>query len=193
VLGLGLVAVMAAYGYSLLTKVPRDPIIAVVHDFRFTNQLGQAVTADSLRGQVWVADVIFTQCPTQCRRLSAQMEKVQASLPKGARLVSLTADPEYDTPQVLARYGEKYHADPSKWLLLHGTKEGLYRTASEDLKFSVLDTGERGTNSMDGRFIHSTSYSIVDRRGQLRAVVQGENEDAPEQILKAVKRLLREY
>ena len=192
VLLLGLAAVVVAY-FVEDRSGPRDPVIATVRDFALTNQLGQPVGLQNLRGQVWVANVIFSQCPTQCRKLSAQMEEVQSHLPRNARLVSLTADPKYDSPAVLSRYGEKYHNDPTKWYFLTGTKAEVYRTAIEDLKFSVLESGDEKDTSLENRFIHSTSYSIVDRQGRLRAVVQGEREDAPEQILKAVKRLLREH
>ena len=83
VLLLGLAGVVAAY--FLEDKGPRYPVISTAHEFTLTNQLGQAVGARDLRGQVWVANVIFSRCPTQCRRLSAQMEAVQSRIPRRAR------------------------------------------------------------------------------------------------------------
>jgi protein SCO1/2 len=191
VLVIGIIAVVVAF--ILSPPLERLPAFGLVQGFTLTNQIGEAITLDSLNGKVWVANVIFSRCPTQCRRLSAQMEEVQRHLPRGVRLVSLTADPGYDSPKVLERYGEKYHTDPAKWWFLTGPKSEVYRVAVQDLKFSVMETGDDQTNRLENLYIHSTSYTIVDRHGRLRGVVQGENEDAPAQILRKVKLLASEH
>lgn len=165
-----------------------------VGDFRLTNQFDLPVTRDSLEGFVWVADVIFSRCPGQCHQLSQQLRDVQRRLPAGSpvRLVSLTADPEYDTPAVLARYGRRYGYDTNNWLMLSGSKSELYRLATNGLLFSVVEQPEGRRASLDDLFIHSTAFAIVDRRGHLRGVVQGEVTNAVQQILRRVDQLVRE-
>jgi protein SCO1 len=187
----GLLAVVVAFVLAPPAQ-PRLPVIHQVHGFTLTNQVGTAVSLADLNGKVWVANVIFSRCPTQCRKLSRQMQRVQAELPARAHLVSLTADPSYDSAPVLQRYGEQYQTDPQRWWFLTGSKTEVYRVAVEDLKFSVLESGDPAPAKLEDLFIHSTSYSVVDRRGRLRAVVQGEAPDAEHQILDAVRRLLTE-
>lgn len=186
----GILTVCAAYVISV--RAPRLPVIGQVHPFSLTNQLGRTVGLDALSGDVWVANVVFSRCPTQCRKLSRQMQVIQSRLPSGVRLVTLTADPQFDTPEVLKRYGEQYQADPAKWWFLTGPKAELYRLAIGDLKFSVVESGEPDAK-LEDLFIHSASFVIVDRQGRLRVSVQSEDPDAEEKVLGYVRnlRLLR--
>ena len=79
------------------------PVLGQLPDFVLTNQLGQAVSLADLRGQVWVADVIFTRCPGPCAKMTRHYAELQTALPANQpiKLVSFTSDPEYDTPKVL--------------------------------------------------------------------------------------------
>jgi protein SCO1/2 len=122
------------------------------------------------------------------------MRAVQKRLPVGApvRLVSLTADPEYDSPEVLNRYGKRYGYEPTSWLFLTGPKKAVYDLAADGLYFSVVDKEETQRSSVEDRFIHSTAFALVDSRGHLRGVVQGEATNAVDQILERVKWLLQE-
>ena len=94
------------------------PVLAPVPDFSLTGQNGQAVSRTDLRGLVWVADFVFTSCTGPCPELTLRMRSLQKSLRKagpGVKLVSFSLDPETDTPAVLTRYAERYHADPDRW------------------------------------------------------------------------------
>ena len=165
-----------------------------VGNFRLTNQFDIPVTRPALEGFVWVVDVIFSRCPGQCHQLSQQMREVQKRLPVGApvRLVSLTADPEYDTPAVLAKYGRRYGYDTNTWLFLTGPKVDVYGLAVKELLFSVVEQPEGTRVSLNDLFIHSTAFALVDRRGHLRGVVQGELTNAVDQIVHQVEQLLRD-
>src|SRR5207237_3552270 len=101
------------------------PVYGQIYDFTLTNQLGQKVTLADLNGHVWVADVIFTRCAGPCLKMSRQMKELQDTLlpTSGARLVSLTTDPLYDTPPVLKNYAQRFGADPSRWLFLTGSRQ----------------------------------------------------------------------
>ena len=170
------------------------PLTRPVANFRLTNQFEIPVNLESLSGFVWVADVIFTTCPGQCHQLSQQMRSVQQRLPLGApvRLVSLTANPEYDTPAVLEKYGRRYGYEPSNWLFLTGSKQAVYDLAIQGLLFSVVEQPEERRASLEDRFIHSTAFALVDPEGRFRGVVQGEETNAVDQILERVDWLLRE-
>src|SRR5437016_1874255 len=94
------------------------PIYGQVANFSLTNQNGQAISLADLRGHVWVADIIFTRCPGPCAKMTRQMKELQDSLPSGnqAKLVTLTTDPDYDTPSVLKERAQTLNADPNRWM-----------------------------------------------------------------------------
>lgn len=196
ILVLALVGVGAAY--FVMDPKPRPvaaeppPVIGSVKPFALTNQLGVAVSEADLRGQVVVADVIFSRCPTLCHRLSQQMAKLQAQIPAGVRLLSLTADPAFDTPTVLAKHGQRYGTDAAKWWFLTGTKAEVYQVATNSLLFAVMENPEPEPAKLEDLFIHSADFKIVDRLGRLRAVVYGEETNAVERILSLVNQLQRE-
>ena len=179
-------------GYWLSPPRKSLPILGRIHDFTLTNQLGAPVTLTTLRNRVHVFNIIFSRCPTQCLLLSQQMARVQRGLPDGVALWSLTADPEYDTPPVLARYGANHGSNPAVWQFLTGPKREVYRFASADLLFSVMENADPKNARLDELFIHSADFVVVDRKGRLRAVVHGEEPYAEKIVLQHVRRLLRE-
>lgn len=168
-------AILAAYVREQ-RRVPGNklPVIAQVADFTLTNQLDRPVRLADLRGQVWVADIIFTRCPGPCATMTKRMSELQAALPTNApvKLVSLTTDPAHDTPRALASYAERFGADASRWQFLTGPKADLVKLAVDSLKLTVLDTEEAKRTSPNDLFIHSTIFVVVDRQGRLRAVFE---------------------
>lgn len=195
-LGLVLALLTGALVNSLL-KAPtrRSPLVlSQVRDFVLTNQLGERVTLADLRGRVWVADIVFTRCAGPCPRMTAQMSELQAALPPDApvRLVTLTTDPEFDTPPVLEQYARRFGADPARWLFLTGPKAEIARLAVEDLKLVAVDTDPAQRQNPADLFIHSTTFLVVDQRGRLRAVVESTEPGFKERVLEQVRELLRE-
>lgn len=171
--------------------VPPLPVLGTLGPFQLTNQLGAAVSPEQLQGSVVIANVIFSRCPGQCHRLSVQMARIQKATGDGIRLISLTADPEFDAPAVLKEYGSRYGALPERWWFLTGPKAEVYRVAEKDLLFTVLDTGEVSPR-LDDRFIHSGNYVLLDRSGRIRSVVQSEEPGSESRVLELAERLRRE-
>lgn len=189
------------------------PVISQVAGFSMTNQLGQKVHLDDLLGKVWVADVIFTRCPGPCARMTTRMADLQASIPPQwpVRLVSLTTDPEYDTPEVLRAYAAGFQADSQRWNFLHAEKPAIVDLAVNNLKLVVLDKKEERESPND-LFIHSTMLALVDKHGRLRGAFESlpldvsriagfEGVEPPPdnwqstlkpQLLKAIERLIAE-
>lgn len=155
-----------------------DPAASVsygnVPAFSLTNQLGESVALNSYRGQVWLADIIFTRCPGPCARMTERLKDLQATLPADPRvkLVSLTTDPAHDTPEVLARYGKTHQADPQRWHFLTGPKTEVLELAIGGLKLTALDKEESQRESLNDLFIHSTNLVLVDQQGRLRGSFQ---------------------
>ncbi len=178
---------------------PPLPVLGQIADFTLTNQNAQPITLDSLKGQVWVGDIIFTTCPVQCLRMTRQMKQIQDALPlqAGAKLISLTTYPEYDTPEVLKAYANRQGADPARWNFLTGPKAEIRKLAVDSLKLTAMDKPVADRETPNDLFIHSTIFVLVDKHARLRGVFDtlGEGIDpkaVTAQILAAIKRLNRE-
>jgi protein SCO1/2 len=170
------------------------PEISKLGPFALTNQFGLRVDRGDLEGWVVVADVIFTRCPGQCHQLSQAMARMQSGVAKGmpVRLVSLTADPAFDTPAVLSKYAQRYGVEGERWHFLTGPKAEVYRLAVEGMKFSVVEDESAKGGNLEEQFIHSSSFAIMDRRGVLRAMVQLEDPRCVDRVLELVSRLSKE-
>jgi cytochrome oxidase Cu insertion factor (SCO1/SenC/PrrC family) len=158
----------------LPVRDPDDlPVIGELDDFSMTDQSGRTLSRDDLLGKVWVADVIFTRCPGPCAKMTARMVDLQSSIPAKwpVKLVSLTTDPEYDTPEVLQRYATTFKADPKRWSFLHAAKPAIVDLAVKNLKLVVLDK-EEARESPNDLFIHSTTLALVDKHGRLRGAFE---------------------
>ena len=157
---------------------PTLPVIGPVADFTLTNQAGGEVTLADLRGRVWLADIIFTRCAGPCPRMSRQMRSVQDALPAGShvKLISLTTDPDFDSPKVLREYAERFGADPNRWMFLTGTKREIGHLAIDSLKLTTVETKPEEREDDADLFVHSTIFVLVDKQARLRGVFQTDGE-----------------
>jgi protein SCO1 len=175
------------------------PVYGQIADFSLTNQNGQAISLADLGGRVWVADIIFTRCPGPCLKMTRQMRDLQTALPPDcqARLVSLTTDPQFDTPTVLKNYALRFEADPRRWLFLTGPPKQIANLAIDSLKLTAIEKKPEERESPVDLFVHSTIFVVVDKHAQLRGIFQttGENVDPTlvgKEIVATVKQLERE-
>jgi len=199
-LWIGVIAVAAIVGVTLGVKrlardggpPPRLPVYGQVPDFRLMERSGQSVTLSDLRGQIWIADFIFTRCPGPCPLMSARMAGLQQPLAERAdvRLVSITVDPEYDTPQVLREYADRFRAGPS-WLFLTGNKAAIFKLAQQGFHLAAQDNPDAA--SLDqGPIIHSTRFVLVDRQAQIRGYYDSTDKESMQRLLLDVEQLVRE-
>jgi protein SCO1 len=195
-LALVILTILGAYVASSLGTFHRPPlpVLSQVSNFALTNQFGRTVTLANLRGQVWVADIIFTRCPGPCTTMSRAMRELQSALPptQPVQLISLTADSEFDTPEVLKTYGEKFGAAPGRWQFLTGKKLDLYQLATKGLLLAVDDIKADERTSPDDLFVHSTRFVVVDKHGRVRGSFDGAEPASVRKLVEAVQTLLRE-
>lgn len=146
------------------------PVLNSVADFTLTNQDDQVTTLADLTNHVWVADIIFTRCGGPCPRMTQQMASLQAHLPSGsaAKLVTLTTDPDYDTPAVMKKYGERFGANFANWTFLTGTKAGIASLAAGSLKLGATPVAPADRLNDVDLFIHTTVFVLVDKHTRLR-------------------------
>ena len=202
--GLGLLFCFLVLAYLLSIAEYKQqhilPVIGPVADFTLTNQDGQATTLATLSNRVWVADIIFTRCAGPCPVITARMKSLQDALPKnsGARLITLTTDPEFDTPIAMKRYGERFGADFNRWLFLTGTKPEIGALGHGSLKLSAVPVSRADQTNDADLFIHSTIFVLVDKHARLRVSFEtvGEGVDwtntVQPHIVAAVRQLERE-
>ena len=193
---IGLAVFVALLQDARSKKTPLPIIIGQVADFTLTNQDGNISTLADFTNCVWVADIIFTSCAGPCPRMTMQMKSLQEKLPAAsrARLVTLTTFPEFDTPELLKKYGTHYGADFSRWTFLTGAKAEIGKLASGSLKLASQPVKPEEQQNPADLFIHSTYFVVVDKRAQLRAVFEtgGEGVDWTNAVLPKIIATVRQ-
>lgn len=192
-------AFLLAKAKSRLDQQQSLPVLAPVADFSLTNQDGSLASLADVRGKVWIADIIFTRCAGPCPRMTRQMKELQDALvgDTQTKLVTLTTDPEYDTPSILQTYSKRAGADVGRWMFLTGSKKQIGDLAVGSLKLSAVPVKEEERNDANDLWVHSTIFVIVDKHAQLRGVFEtgGEGVDwqsEKQKLLAAAKQLERE-
>ena len=185
-----------------------------VPDFELTERSGKRITLSGFLGKVWIANFFYTECTDTCPLQSAHMAQLQADLTDpDIRLVSISVDPEHDTPEVLSEYATRFRADPDRWLFLTGRRDAIYRLASEGFRLGVVDSGEKAQRETGGdqaRFgpasawahpfpnparkplIHSSRFVLVDQQAQIRGYYHGTDPESLERLRQNVRILARE-
>ena len=173
---------------------PRDslkvelPVLSTVPAFSFVDQAGAPFTAQSLEGKVWVANFIFTRCPNICPKFTAKMgtlqDKSNAQVP-ALSLVSFTVDPENDTPEVLTAYGEKHHADFTRWHFVRGDRPALEKVIREGM-MQPMDMGDgKDLNSV----VHGSYFALIDGKLRVRGVYRFTEQGSVDEVLRDAKLL----
>jgi protein SCO1/2 len=163
------------FAYPLVRSLNRTlpeplPIIAKVPEFVFTNEHGQKFGSTNLKGRFYLANFMFTSCPSTCAELMPTMRKVQKRL-KGVggkvAIVSFTVDPETDNPGVLNKYARDLKTNPRIWSFVTGDKDKLSRHLIEGYKVPL---GEKTTIEDTSVYdiAHSNKIVLVDHEGNIR-------------------------
>jgi protein SCO1/2 len=151
-------------------KITYDTAWHHVENLHFTNQLGQQVSLNDLKGKILVIDFFFTHCPSICPKLAVAMKKLQNSFPNNdsiVQFVSLSIDPEHDSVTQLKNWAQKYNVDPDSWWLGTGNRDSIYNFALTQLKASVVDS------NVDTSFIHSDKFFLIDKNRVVRGWFDG--------------------
>ena len=123
-----------------------------------TDASGNTFHSSVLTGKVWVADFIYTNCPAECPMMSSKMKRLSEQVSPDVQLISISVDPEHDTPAALKRFASRYGAPTPQWTFLTGTPETVHLLA-----WSTFHVGD-----LIGKMQHSTKFVLVDQRGFIR-------------------------
>ncbi len=172
-------------------KSVSDTIYHTIPAWSFTNQDGNIITDEDYRGKFYVANFIFTSCPTICPKMTRQMLRLQWKLKDKAfdevLLLSHTVDPEHDTAERLKRYAEKNEANFDKWNFVTGDKRAIYEIG---VKGYLVSTQEDAL--APGGFLHSEKLVLVDRQGRIRGFYDGTQSEEVDRCGDEIKVLLKQ-
>ncbi|HSN97211.1 MAG TPA: SCO family protein, partial [Candidatus Nanopelagicales bacterium] len=170
-------AVAIPVGLWLRRPVLSQPDVRIpLPAFQLTDHRGQGFGLEQLRGKVWVADFVFTTCPTVCPKLTRRMVELQEKTQghgDALHLVTFTVDPENDTPEVLARYAAENGAAPGRWTFLTGKLGDIETTVVKGFKVAMGKTDEGGGIMS---IFHGERLVLVDRDGTIRGYYQADDE-----------------
>ncbi len=178
--------IISALSVRVLKEInsPPLPILGTVPDFSLTDSRGDVTSLKDFHGKVWVADFIFTTCAGPCPVMTGHMYLVHKDTKENddVRLVSISVNPDYDTPEILTEYASRYHADTNKWKFLTGSIEDIQRIIVDGFKIG----------DPDEIVFHSTKFALVDRKGRIRGYYNGTDEKEVKKMNADMERLLKE-
>lgn len=187
-IGLGIVIISIALFnlwsfYNKKTETVPDDTTTEVPDFSLINQQSNNLTLSDLSGKVWIADFIFTNCPTICPKMTLEMANLQSEFDsQKINFVSFTVDPERDTTDVLSRYAKQHGADENRWHFLTGDKEQIYKLANEGFKLAAA--------YHEGILPHSRKFVLVAPDGVIYGYYDSHHKPSMKRLYKDVKTLL---
>lgn len=186
-----LVALLAAPSATALAHEAKEdarlPVVGRAPGFALTDQDGARLSLEDLRGKVAVVTFIYASCADTCPLLTAKMASLQRPLAADfgprVRFVSITVDPEVDTPAVLRGYAKAHGANPVGWSFLTGSPPAIDKV----IRAYGAYARRAGRGSVDHLFL----TSLVDRQGRIRVQYVGYRFH-PDEMLRDLQALLRE-
>ncbi|PYZ97433.1 electron transporter SenC [Alteribacter lacisalsi] len=169
-----------------LTEAEREEGQWEMSSFEAVNQDGETVTDEDLEGTYYLAKTIFTRCPTVCMTMTPNMVSVQQAMEEegieNVQIVSFTVDPDFDTPERLAEYGESYGAEFDNWQFLTGyDMETLEEVVMTGMRSRVVP----GENDIG----HPTRFFLFNDEGETIRMYNGERDFDLEAIIADLKHL----
>jgi protein SCO1/2 len=141
------------------------PVYRVVAPFTAVDQRGAVFTSTSLTGKYWLGSFFFTRCQTVCPALNRVKSRIQREFGTKLSFVSMSSDPEFDTPEVLAAYAQEYAQEGGAWWFVRMPKDSMLAVASQG--FGLISPAEPE--------MHSTRFVLVDPAMQVRGFYDSED------------------
>jgi protein SCO1/2 len=159
-----------------------DTLYYPIPKFSFINQDSVIVTRDNFEGYITLVDFFFTDCPTICPIMSAQMARLQdkflrenPQLP--IRFLSFSVKPEADTPEKLKAYALKIGADLSHWNFLTGKAADIYDLAQDGFLLTAFPS-----DTAQGGIFHTDKVTLLDKSMRMRGYYDGTSTTSMDQL-----------
>ncbi len=161
--------------------------------FTLTDQTGEPFGSEELQGKIWVVSFIFTRCAGTCPEIvreTAALQKRLAAIDGLAdvRLVSISVDPEHDTPEVLTAFLEQHGGNGQTWKLLTGQKDAIWQLIETGFFQSVVEAPDSPTMPIT----HTSNFMLVDGEGRLRGNYDALDESERAALLNDLRVLINE-
>ena len=171
----------------ILTSCSQEPlpILGEIPSFELIDNYGEPFTEENIEGKIWVADLIFTTCAGPCPIMSTEMRSVHKTYleNKNIRMVTITVNPDYDTPEVLTEYGKRYNADFTKWHFLTGVYEKIQNLIANGFKMGDIEE----------IVFHSTRFALIDPDMNIRGYYMGTESEDVKILMGDIKKLIKEF
>lgn len=175
------------------------PDYGAVPAFQLTSQDSRPFSDKDLRGAPYIASFIYTTCKSICPMLTSQLKVLQRRLSTQAprtRIVSISVDPERDTPEVLKQYARDRGADLSRWTFLTGNPLAVRSLVVGGFKQAIDTTQEAAGDGTPSKaaapdIMHSMRFALVDGRGHIRGFFESRS-DQIDSLIVAIVGLERE-
>lgn len=152
-----------------------------IKGFTLIDTNGEEFDSKKLKGHVWIGSFFFTFCPLECRQLNQEIKNLHDAFKKtDLQFVSITCDPETDTPEMLKDYAMRFEADPKRWHFLTGDFDYIQKIGRDVF---LQDVRERE---------HRNSALVIDRNGRIRASVDLLDPVKVAELKAMLKELLKE-
>lgn len=174
----GLIAllVLAALAFKIFQPVQVVPRIRLAPGFALTEQNGERLSNEDLRGSFVVYNFMYTRCPDPCGNLNQTMQEIQARIDEVAlgdidiQFVSISFDPGHDTPEIMSDYADALGADPAQWKFATVSDDVLLKTIIGGGFEAYYNQNEDGSYSFDPKFVLVDGWGII--RGEYRYQTQ---------------------
>ena len=159
-------------------KIYGPGLAAASSGITFIDQNGQSFNTTSMGNKIWLVNFFFTSCGGPCPFMTSQIKGV-LEREKNLYALSISTDPDVDTPPILKLYGEKFKADPSRWFMVRTDAPTLMKFGQEILKLPI---GEKPD-------AHSTRIVLLDGQGKIRAWYDSQDPGIRKTILRDIAAL----
>jgi len=174
-----LALILSVFGYFIIRRAEKSranlPILAEVPDFQFRNQNDRPFGRNQMLGKVNVVDFIFTRCQGICPVMANRYTRLHRLFQDAPdlQLISISVDPDNDTPEVLRQYAASYGVTDNRWILLHAPLDHVKDLCENGFMLPAEDLPQG----------HSGKFALVDRQGRIRGYYDHES-DADQNLLK---------
>lgn len=167
-----------------------DTIFPKVPEFNYLNQDSVLISSKDLKHKIWIADFMFTSCPTICPTMTSNMKylsELTKDLQDKIQFLSFSIDPKRDQPSVFRKYIQERQLETKNWLFFTGDEE-----ETADLAFNFFHVGvQRTDDPAEEGFEHTDTFVLVDQDGHVRGLYQGTKKEDVDRLEKDVRKLIQ--
>ncbi|NUQ86816.1 MAG: SCO family protein [Anaerolineales bacterium] len=163
------ILILSVFAFKVFQPIQVLPRMRLAPAFQFTDQDNQPLTSETLRGQFVLYSFTYTHCPAPCYNMTETIKEIQSRLGEvdlggiPVSFVTISIDPDRDTPEVLKVYGESIGADFTQWKFATTSNKGLLKTiVGAGFETYYEDKG-------GGNITFDPGYVLVDGWGVVRS------------------------